>query len=255
MRNQNDSSFELFERFSQSGDGFDVQVICRFVEHQQVRHGESQLGESDSRLLTARKNVHLARGDVTGAAEAAENAAVFFGSLAGLEIAQRLDRIQRQVEVLDVVLCEIGDSAVAVVRHVALCRLQTAEKQLEQRRFTGAVFADNRDPTFRVAAQIDSSENLAVSRTVTELDIVHLQESSVDSLLSRRVEAELDDLWRLWRVKNGQFFENLDLGLDLSSAVGVVAEAIDEDLDVISKNGVRILFHHLDRLLVRLFKG
>ena len=63
-----------------------------------------------------------------------------------------------------------------------------------------------------------------------------MQESSIDSLLGWRVESKFDDLWRLWRVKNGQFFENLDLGLDLSSTIGVVAEAIDEDLDVISEN-------------------
>jgi len=89
--------------------------------------------------------------------------------------------------------------------------------------------------------------------TVREFHIVHLQKSSVDSLLGRRVEAKLDDLWWLWRVENGQLLQDLDLGLDLRRTIGVVSEAIDEDLDVISVALLRFIVPQL--LLVSLSSG
>ena len=78
--------------------------------------------------------------------------------------------------------------------------------------------------------------------TVSEFHIVHLQESSIDSFLGRGVEAKLDDLWWLWRVENGELLENLDLRLDLSGTIGVVSEAIDEDLNVISEKIYKLIY-------------
>ena len=54
MADDHRAAGELFERQFQRAQGFDVEIIGRFVEQQQVRTRLQHLGEMDAVALTAR---------------------------------------------------------------------------------------------------------------------------------------------------------------------------------------------------------
>ena len=50
VRNEHHATVEGFDRVGQGVDGFDIQVVCRFVEKEEVTVLPSQPGESDATL-------------------------------------------------------------------------------------------------------------------------------------------------------------------------------------------------------------
>lgn len=61
------------KRFTQGGNCFHIQVICRFVQNEQVRTGRRKPSKGHPGLLPSGQNVHLSRCQVASTAESSKN--------------------------------------------------------------------------------------------------------------------------------------------------------------------------------------
>ena len=86
-----------------------------------------------------------------------------------------LQRGEREVELVDVVLREAAEPQLAVAVDGARDRLEIAEDELEQRRLPDPVGSDERDARVQIDAQVDVLEEIRLPRVV-EPDVGELED-------------------------------------------------------------------------------
>lgn len=173
--NHEDAALELVEGPRQGVHGLDIEVVGRLVEDEDVGLGEGEAGERHAGLLTTGQHGHLLQAGRAGDAEGAQLAAVLLVGAARVHLGHEADGAHGQVERVDVVLREEPDAQPRVLRDEALGRRQLADEQLEDRRLTGAVGADDADPGVELHVEVDVPEEYVV-RGVPERDARHLDD-------------------------------------------------------------------------------
>lgn len=88
-----------------------------------------------------------------------------------------------------------------------------------QGRLSRSIRSNDRKPRIQSDIDVDALKNRLVLR-VPKRDFGKLQQRRRD--LFGFLELELDDVVLLWRLELGKLLEDLDLGLGLGSAIGVV---------------------------------
>ena len=104
-----------------------------------------------------------------------------------------------------------------------------ADEEFEDGGLAGAVGADDADPGVELDVQVDVAEEGFV-RTVAERDVRHLDDGRGE--LFDLGEFEVHRVFAFGGFEDGHLFEFLDAGLGFGRFGGVVAELVDEGLQV-----------------------
>jgi hypothetical protein len=175
------------------------------------------------------------------------------------------------------VLGKEGDSQSTVSNGLSGQRVQVSNEQLDQRRFTWverlkkktcvvsrrasstddsleilrtcSVRSDDGDSRVKTNVDVDVLED-DLFLGVTERDLVQLKQRRRDLVRLGELKALLVLL--LGRLELGQLFEDLDLGLGLSSPVGVVPPPVDERLQMLPVRELSFVLLLLGEQSVRL---
>ena len=153
MADQKHGAVELGQELFEQLQGFDVEVVGRFIEHQHVGRARKQPRQQQPVALATRQGADGRTGARRGKQKIAQVAAHVDAARADLDpLAARADEVfERGVEVERVAhLVEVGHLDPAAAAHLAAVGGELAQNQLEQGGFAGAVGADQ--PHF-VAAQ------------------------------------------------------------------------------------------------------
>jgi len=125
---------------------------------------------------------------------------------------QESDGRHGRVQLIDVMLGEVGDSTSAVDGRSTDSRLNSTSEQLDQGRFTRSVRSDDGDTRVEIDVDVHALQNSLLGR-ITKSDFVKLKQRRRDLLWVG--ELERLRLVLLWRLELGQFLQNLDLTLSL----------------------------------------
>ena len=148
MADHHDRAGEFEQRVFERAQGFHVQVVGRFIEHQHVAAGNQCLGQVQASAFTAREHAHALL--LVGAVEveAACIGAAGHGEPADSQHVQAAGDVFPDgflVGQIVAVLVHKGHSRGLADHDFAAVRLFFTANQFEQRRFTGTVGADDAD--------------------------------------------------------------------------------------------------------------
>ena len=159
---------QLFEQF----EGFDVEVVGRFVENQHVGRLGEQAGEQQAVALAAGQRTDRRPRPFRREQEVFEVADDVLAGAADLDVirARRNHVGQRRVRIeLGTELVEVGDFHLRALAHDAGIRLQLAEDEAEQRRLAGAVGADQADLVATLDAGGKVAHDLALAISLVDM--------------------------------------------------------------------------------------
>jgi len=149
MADEDDGAGVIGKQFLQKIERFDIEIVGRLVEHQQVGRLGKRAGEHDAAPFAAGKDVDRRARLIRREQEvlhvtddmtlfAADRHAIT--AAAGERIDQRRGRSQRSA-----LLIQTGNFKARAKRHGASIRRQRAGQEINQRRLTGTVRTDNAD--------------------------------------------------------------------------------------------------------------
>ena len=136
------------------------------------------------------------------------------------------------VQRVDVVLCEEADAEAWVLRDESLRGFQLADEEFQHGGFSRAVGAHDADAGVELDVQVDVGEERFLVLGVPERDPGHLDDGRAQLFDVR--EAEVDLVFGLGGLEDGHLLELLDAGLGFGGFGGVVAEFVDEGLEVLA---------------------
>ena len=117
-----DKELEAVEAVGQRGDGLEVEVVCRLVEDDDVRLRVRDGGEGDARALPSAQRRggerHHLGGDAAAGEVRAERLLVRVRAVAREALHQELERREREVDLVGVVLVDQGDADAARTHHL-----------------------------------------------------------------------------------------------------------------------------------------
>ncbi len=195
-----------------------------------MRIRQRQTRERDAGLLPAREQLHLLQAGHARDAESAEVATVLLVGLTGVIPRHEADGGGVHVEGVDVVLGEEADAETGVLRDEAGRRLKLADEEFEDGGLAGTVGADDADAGVELDVEVDVAEEGLRARRVAEGDAAHLDDGRGEFLDVR--EFEVHDVFVLRCLEDGHLFELLDPRLGFRGLGCVVAEFVDEGLQV-----------------------
>ena len=132
-------------------------------------------GKGDTRLLTSRERANLLNTRETSDSKLTQMVPVILLDLARELVLHELDGRHGRVELIDMMLGKVGDTAARVVIGVSSKWLQRTGQELDQGRFTRSVGPDDGDTLVELHVDIDILEDDLVAR-VPECRLVQLQE-------------------------------------------------------------------------------
>jgi len=217
MAHHDNNVFETFEVIFEPADGFQVQVVRRFIEQENVRVAEQGLCQEHANLLATVEVRHQVVMEFFGNAEALEEHccvgvgfvtadfakarfdfhglhALFFGhfrqSVKFVTFFAQFIKFwethhysfeNRVVFVGEVVLLEDGDTFARVLRDFTRVRFEFARKNLEECGFAGTVCADNTVAIAALEGKVHFLEENAA--TILKTDIRNIKHGAKDSKL------------------------------------------------------------------------
>lgn len=194
-----------------------------------MRVCETEAGERDAGFLAAGEERHFLQARHAGDAKGAEVAAVFFVLFAGEVFRHEADGAGVHVEGVDVVLGEEADAEAWVLADEALGGRELADEEFEDGGFAGAVGADDANAGVELDVEVDVAEE-GFARGVAEGDVGHLDDWWGEFFDVG--EFEVDNVFGFWCFENRHFFELFNAGLGFGGLGGIVAELVDEGLEV-----------------------
>jgi hypothetical protein len=228
VRDQQHRALEIRQRLDQRLTRIDVEMIGRFVQHQQMRCLARRQRQQQPCLFATGQIGHRRFRAVGIQSEARElgTRLRFGGTRQGaLHVAERAF-LRRQF--LFLVLREIADTQLRAAPHLACQRVEPAGQQPRQGRFAIAVGAQQRDPVVGVDGQRQVAQHW--NAVITNRDAFQHQDGRGDPGRFRKGETRrgrLDDGLDLRQPR-----QRLDARLRLPRLAGLVTEAVDERLDV-----------------------
>ncbi|CAM2159478.1 hypothetical protein PT2222_50316 [Paraburkholderia tropica] len=241
VRHQNERAFELRERHGQGVTRFEVEVVGRFVEQQQIGLLPDDEREREACFFTARKGRDGRRGHFAGEIEAAEEIAQFLLARVGREAREMLERRVVGAQRLELMLRKIADLQAFARARLARKRRERARERLDQRRFTLAVRAQQPDALAVLYGQrhtLDDRRFGAVFGAIAAAHVFH-HEHGIGRGIGR---AELESERRGGMRGRDQLhlFERLHTALRLARLGGLGLEAVNEALQM--RDGFLLLF-------------
>ena len=147
VRSEQHRALEITHAIVDRGDGFQIEVVGRLVDHQHIRAEQHHTREHQAHLLAAGQHTHRLIHIVAREQHAAEEAAQRGFQRIGLRI--RRDPVEHvlgvALKVFVVVLGEIALRGGHTPLEAALVRLDLAHQDLEQRGHSQFVVRDERD--------------------------------------------------------------------------------------------------------------
>src|SRR5690606_19296654 len=203
--------------------------------------------EGKPRPLAAREPADRLEDPIAAKRETAEE--VPRGLLAERRIRGRhvLERRARRIERVDLLLREVADGEMRARLRVAFERLELAREQLDQRRFPGAVRAEETDPLARRYAELDAAENGRAA--VAHGDRIETHERIGQA--PRRAEREIEAGLRVHRRDLLHPLDHLQPRLRLPRLARLRAEPVDEALQMRDAPLLRLVSRGLARELGR----
>ena len=153
VRNHHQRAAILRQPPFQQGDGLRVDVVGRFIQHQQIDRADQRRRQRDALFLPAGERAHV-RVEIVDAELAEQRLRLVFirrADVLGRVEKHLLNRRARLAVIRH--LRQIGDAQAVFAHDHAAVRLIQPRQQLEQRRFARAVDADHADSV--VLADID----------------------------------------------------------------------------------------------------
>ena len=230
MADEDDRAGELGQRPDQRLAAVDVEMVGRLVEDHQVGAAEGGEPEEQAGLLAAGKvgrlGVHLGAHE---SERAGAGAHLRFGCLRH-QIADVVVGRPLRLQLVELVLGEIGDVQPVQAAEAAAHGRQPAADQLGQRRLAVAIGAEEPDAVVVVEAQVEAAQHRPV-RLIADRHILHRHDRR-RRRLGRRGEVE----GHHGIVGKGrdrlQPLQHLQPRLRLARLRRLVAEAVDEGLQV-----------------------
>ena len=223
---------ELPQRLAQRIHGLDVQMIARLVQHEDMRVRQTQARERDAGFLAPRQQIHLLQRGGPRDAERAQVAPVLLIRFARVRARHEGDGARVHIQRVDVVLREETDAEAWVLRDEALAGFQLADEEFEHGGLPRAVGPHDADAGVELDVQVDVGEERVFVLGVPERDPGHLDDGRAQLLDVG--EAEVDLVFGLGGLEDGHLLELLDAGLGFGGFGGVVAELVDEGLEVLA---------------------
>ena len=203
--------------------------------------------EEQARLLAARQVAGEGLGLVAGQAESAEMAAQLGLVLLGPQVRQLRQGAAIVGQGIGLVLGEVADAQLAGADRLARFRFELAGQQAHEGRLAVAVGAQQRDAVLAVDAQPQARQNRAAG-FVADGDIVQRDQWRRQGFRLGEAEA-----WHLLLDDAGDRLhacQGLEARLGLARLGGLVAEAVDEGLDMLAL-GLLARVHGRDALQPR----
>ena len=251
MTDHQHAPLERPERAGQGVHGLDVEVVGRLVQDEDMRVRQAQTRKRDAGFLAAGQEGHFLQARRAGDAKGAEVAAVLLVLLARVGFGHEGDGAGGHVEGVDVVLGEEADAQAGVLGDEPGRGLEVADEEFEDRGLARAVGADDADARVELDVQVDVPEERSVGR-VAEGDARHLDDGRRELL--HLGEPEVHRVLAFRGFQRGHLFEFLDPRLGFGRFGGVVAEFVDECLQV-GTLGHLVLILAFGRLAALFFGG
>ena len=245
MADEDDRALEPVDRLDQRLAAVDVEMVGGFVQHQDVRRLAAHQRQQKPGLLAAGQVGNAGFRLALLEAEAAQMGAHLLLRRQRHDALGLLDRGQRQVQLVLLVLGEIADAQLRRALHLAGHGLQPSGQQLDQRGLAVAVGAQQGDAVVHVDAQVHAAQDGAVAVA----DGHPVQRDQRRGHLVRLGEVE-DDLGVVLHQRDGlQLLQRLQPALRLPGLGRLVAEAFDEGHHVLAL-GLLLGRHGLEPLHV-----
>ena len=251
MTNHQHASLKRPKRAGQSVHGLNVEMIRRFVQNENMRIRQTQTRKRNAGLLAAGQEGHFLQSRRARDAKGAEVPAVLLVLLARVGFCHEGDGAGGHVEGVDVVLGEEADAEAGVLGDETRRGLEVADEEFEDGGFARAVGADDADARVELDVQVDVAEERSVGR-VAEGDARHLDDGRRELL--HLGELEVHRVLAFRGFQGGHLLEFLDPRLGFGGFGGVVAEFVDECLQV-GALGHLVLILAFGRLAALFFGG
>ena len=228
VADDDDRTRELVDRLDQGLAAVDVEMVGGLVEDQELGGVQAHQRQGEPGLLAAGQMASLGAGLILAEAEAGEPGAALLLALArpaGLDV---LERALLGHQILDLVLGEEADLETAGADQLAGHGLQPAGDQLGEGRLAVAVAAEQRDAVVGVEAQGEAGQHGLLA--IADPGALHGDHRRGRDAAGGEGEADLGLDQRLGDRLHA--LEHLDPALRLAGLAGLVAEAVDEGLDV-----------------------
>ena len=227
--NQDECARVLEERVFEDILRIHVEMVGGLVEYQEIGGSEEEFGEGETCLLATGEHLHLLVDVLLVEEETAEDVADFGADVAECDVVDGLEDRLFGVEHSRLILCIVAHLDIGAEAERAGIVAEFADEDASERGFALAVLAHESD--FRAGGDehIDMVEDLMVAKSLAEVVGFDDDFAAVGS----GEELEMDTLGRdLVDLDSVHALEHLDAGLDLSGLGGLVAEALDESLDL-----------------------
>ena len=204
-----------------------VQVVGGLVENEEVHGLEKQFYHCQARPFAAREHLHLLVGGFAAEHESAEDVANAGAYVAASHAVDGVEHGELGVEQLCLILCEITDLRVVSHLKAALERNLT-EDTFDERRLALAVAPHEGHLLAAADGEVDVGDYGVL---VALAQVLHDEREIARTLAGRelQVEGRVVDLVDLYRHNT---IELLDALLHLHGLRGLIAEALDEVLEV-----------------------
>ena len=221
---------------------FEVEVVGRLVEQQQVGSGADEQGQGQAGFLAAGEGLDGASRHVAAKIEAADVIAQFLLRRRRFEPDEVLQRRLVRAQLFELVLGEVADAERLGFLALAALLGDGTGQQLDQRRFAGAIAAEQANAAARAQGHGNVVEDLALS--VPGRGFFDGQQRVGQG--GRLAEAEMEGRIDVGRGDRFHALQHLDPALCLARLGGLGAEALDEAVEV----GDLALLRFVRRLLV-----
>lgn len=182
------------------------------IKKQDVGSTHTQDGKRDTGFLTSRKSTNLLNTSKTRDTKRSQMISVILLDLTRELVLQELYSRHGRIQLIDMMLGKVGNSAFRIMVGIARVGLQCTSEKLDEGRFTRSVRTDNGNSRVELNIDIDVFEN-DLGGCIAESSLVELQERRRQFLGFG--EAERLGVVLLGRLEFGQLFQDLDTRLSL----------------------------------------
>ncbi len=238
VADEDDRAAVFGEGLDQRLAAFDVEMVGRLVEDDQMRRVDGGDQQAEPRLLAARQPRDLGRRDVGAETAGGEAGALFRRGLERAEAGDVLERRLVEMQFVDLVLGEIADTQFGRGDLAPGHRVETVGEEFRERGFALAVGAEKGDAVVLVDAQVKAAQDRLAA--VADIGVFQADDRGRHLLGGREAESRdviLDDgRERLHPL------QRLDAGLGLTGLGRLGFEAVDEGLHVGAGGVLLLLF-------------
>mmetsp|Transcript_9737 Transcript_9737/g.27345 ORF Transcript_9737/g.27345 Transcript_9737/m.27345 type:complete len:216 (-) Transcript_9737:1198-1845(-) len=165
--------------------------------------------------------------------------AILLCSMAREFRSKKLNRVQSQIQLINVMLRKIAHLQFGVGNDVSFLRGQPSCQKLQHGRLAGTVGANKRYTTVHVEREVEIFQNFWSRRAVGKRHSLELNEGARDGLRLRKGKRH----GRIFRNRRNQFhsLENLDSTLGQGSPLGIKPPSVNKTLDMLSLSLLRLV--------------